>query len=73
VAPIREPQRELTFLLAGPERRLLRTLAARLPQALHSDHLTGLGVLGALGAGAAYALSRSGAAWLWAASACLVV
>jgi archaetidylinositol phosphate synthase len=73
VAPIREAQRELTFLLAGPERRLLRALAARLPRALHSDHLTALGVLGALGAGTAYTLSRSGAAWLWVASACLVV
>lgn len=66
-------QRELTFLLADPERRLLRAVAARLPAAVTPDHLTALGVLGALGVGAAYALSRASAAWLWAASACLVV
>jgi archaetidylinositol phosphate synthase len=70
---MREAQRELTFLLAGPERRVLRALAARLPHALHSDHLTALGVLGALGAATAYALSRSSPGWLWVASACLVV
>src|SRR5438128_6744620 len=65
--------RELTFLLAEPERRLLRAIAARLPSALRSDHLTVLGVLGATGAGAAYALSTFSAVWLWAASAMLVV
>src|SRR5205823_7621319 len=56
-----------------PERRLLRAVAARLPAVVTPDHLTALGVLGALGVGAAYALSRSSAAWLWAASACFVV
>ena len=66
-------QRELTFLLAEPERRLLRALAARLPLRIRSNHLTVLGVLGAAGAGTAYALSAYGAAWLWAASALLVV
>jgi archaetidylinositol phosphate synthase len=65
--------RELTFFLAEPERRLLRAIAARLPGALHSDHLTVLGVLGATGAGVAYALSVLSPAWLWAASALLVV
>jgi len=65
--------RELTFFLAEPERRLLRALAARLPAAVNSDHLTALGVLGALGAGAAYALSRVSPVWLWVASAMLVV
>ena len=66
-------KRELTFLLADPERRLLRAVAARLPAVVTPDHLTALGVLGALGVGAAYALSRGSAAWLWAASACFVV
>ena len=66
-------KRELTFLLADPERRLLRAVAARLPAVVSPDHLTALGVLGALGVGAAYALSRVGAGWLWAGSACLVV
>ena len=66
-------KRELTFLLADPERRLLRAVAARLPAVVTPDHLTALGVLGALGVGAGYALSRNSAAWLWAASACFVV
>ena len=66
-------QRELTFLLADPERRLLRAIAARLPQGVTSDHLTVLGMFGALGVAAAYALSRLSPAWLWAASACLAV
>jgi len=66
-------KRELTCWLADPERRLLRAVATRLPAAVHSDHLTALGILGAVGVGAAYALSRCNAAWLWVASACLVV
>ena len=41
-------KRELTFLLANPERRLLRAVAARLPAVVTPDHLTALGVLGAL-------------------------
>jgi phosphatidylglycerophosphate synthase len=68
-----DARRELTFLLAEPERRLLRAIAVRLPWWVTSDHLTGLGVLGALGTGAAYALSGRSAAWLWVASALLVV
>jgi len=66
-------KRELTCWLADPERRLLRAVATRLPAAVHSDHLTALGILGAVGVGAAYALSRCNAEWLWVASACLVV
>ena len=66
-------RRELTFLLAEPERRLLRGIATRLPRWVTSDGLTALGVVGALGTGAAYALSTLSVAWLWAASAMLVV
>ena len=66
-------RRELTFLLAAPERRLLQAIAARLPQWVTSDGLTILGMVGALGTGAAYALSTLSPAWLWAASALLVV
>ena len=63
----------MTFLLAAPERRLLQAIAARLPRWVTSDALTILGMVGALGTGAAYALSTLGPAWLWAASALLVV
>ncbi len=66
-------RRELTFLLAEPERRLLRAIAARLPGWVTSDGLTALGMAGAVGAGVAYALATLSAAWLWAASALLVV
>src|SRR2546422_5072970 len=56
VAPV-DARRELTFLLAEPERRLLRAIAVRLPAWVTSDLLTLTGVVGALGAGVAYALS----------------
>lgn len=66
-------KRELTFLLAKPERWLLRAIAAKLPYSIRSNHLTALGVVGAVGAGVAYALSAHQPAWLWAASLMLVV
>ena len=65
--------RELTFLLAAPERRLLRAIAVRIPRRYRPNHLTAWGVVGATGAGVAYALSSHSAAWLWAASAMLVL
>jgi archaetidylinositol phosphate synthase len=68
-----DARRDLTFFLADPERRLLRAIAARLPLWVTSDHLTLLGVFGAVGAGVAYALSNLSAVWLAAASAALVV
>ena len=69
---MRDPDRELTFLLAGPERRLLRALARRVPAAFTSDHFTALGVLAATVAGLAYALSAQHPGWLWVATAALV-
>jgi archaetidylinositol phosphate synthase len=65
--------RQMQFLLAGAERRVLRAVAARLPARVMPDHLTLLGVVAALGIAAAYALSNDSGAWLWAASALLVV
>src|ERR671910_915439 len=61
------------FLLAEPEARVLEWIAARLPTRVMPDHLTALGVLAALGIAAAYVLSNGDSAWLWAASALLVV
>lgn len=63
-----DARRELTFLLAEPERRLLTRIARALPARVTSDTLTAIGVAGAAGAGAAYALSSLQDAWLWAAS-----
>ncbi len=65
--------REMTFLLADPERKLLRALASRVPRGLRSNHFTALGIVGALGAGTAYALSTFHPAWLWVASVMLAV
>jgi phosphatidylglycerophosphate synthase len=61
-------KRELKFWLAEPERRLLIAIAHRLPGKVTSNHLTILGVIGAAGAGIAYALSGRGPAWLLVAS-----
>ena len=66
-------KREMEFLLAGPERRILHSLAARVPRTIRSNHLTALGMIGAVGAGAAYALSHFSPNWLWAASLLLVI
>jgi archaetidylinositol phosphate synthase len=68
-----EAQREPSFLLAKPEKRFLRWLAARLPRWVLPDDLTALGVLAALGIAGAYELSNQSLDWLWAASALLVV
>jgi phosphatidylglycerophosphate synthase len=68
-----EATREPSFLLAGPEKRVLRAIARRLPHWVLPDDLTALGVLASIGIAAAYALSGSGSGWLWAASALLVV
>lgn len=68
-----DARRELTFLLAEPERRLLTRIARALPARVTSDTLTAIGVAGAAGAGAAYALSSLQAAWLWAASLMLAI
>ena len=40
--------RELGFLLAEPEKRLLTALAAHVPRTIRSNHLTVLGTLGAI-------------------------
>jgi phosphatidylglycerophosphate synthase len=66
-------KREMTFLLARPERQLLERLARHVPRRLRSNHFTALGTLGALGTGLAYALTRYNPAWLWVASLMLAV
>ena len=68
-----EASREPNFLLAKPERRLLRWIASRLPRWILPDDLTALGVLSAFAIGAAYQLSNESLDWLWVASLLLVV
>jgi len=65
--------REKTFLLARHEARVLDRLARRVPSRVTPDHMTLLGVIAAFGIAAAYLLSNEDPAWLWAASALLVV
>ena len=65
--------RQIQTFLGDPERRILRSVAARLPAAVKPDHLTLLGVLASVGIAVAYALSNESSLWLWAASALLVV
>ena len=60
--------REMTFLLARPEQRLLRAIATRLPGFVRPDHLTVL----ALGAAVAFAVAAA-TGHFWAAAALLVV
>ncbi|HWO49933.1 MAG TPA: CDP-alcohol phosphatidyltransferase family protein [Solirubrobacterales bacterium] len=66
-------EREESFLLAVPEKRLLRWLAGRLPRWILPDDMTAIGVVAALAVAVAYQLSNDGNGWLWAASALLVV
>ena len=66
-------KREMSFLLARPERRLLVWMAPRLPARWTPDLLTAVGVLGALIVGLGYALAKFHPAWLWLASGGLVV
>jgi len=66
-------KREMSFLLARPERRLLLWIAPRLPAGWTPDLLTAIGVLGALIVGLGYALAKFHPAWLWLASGGLVV
>jgi phosphatidylglycerophosphate synthase len=65
--------REPNFLLARAEKRALRAIAARLPRWVLPDDLTALGVFSAVAIFVAYALSNESSAWLWVASALLVV
>ena len=71
--PAAESPRRKQFLLARAEARALEWIASRLPARVMPDHMTALGVLAAVGIAAAYLLSNMHPAWLWAASALLVV
>ena len=68
-----EATREPSFLLAVPEKRLLRWIASRLPRWILPDDLTVLGVVAAFGVAVAYQLANDSLDWLWVASALLVV
>src|SRR5438309_7413374 len=54
----RDAAREQTSILAPLERAALRGLARRMPAWVNSDHLSVLGLLGMIAAGAGYAASK---------------
>jgi len=58
---------------AGPERKALLWLAARMPPSVNSDHLTLLGCLGMFLAGCSYVLARWNRWGLLLATLCLVL
>jgi phosphatidylglycerophosphate synthase len=60
-------------LLRPLERRALAWAVVRLPAWILPDHLTALGLLGALTAGAGFVLARWSLQWLWLANLGLVV
>src|SRR5437879_7012874 len=55
----RDAAREQTSILASLERAALRGLARRMPAWVNSDHLSVLGLLSMIGAGACYAASKN--------------
>ena len=57
-------KRSHTSFLAAAEKRALIAMAQKLPLWVNSDHLTGLGFIALLAAGASYALVRAHAAGL---------
>jgi archaetidylinositol phosphate synthase len=65
--------REPNFLLARHEKRVLTAIARRLPRWILPDDLTALGVAAAIGICIAYQATNADRAWLWVASALLVV
>jgi phosphatidylglycerophosphate synthase len=68
-----DAQREPNFLLARHEKRVLTAIARRLPRWILPDDLTALGVAAAIGICIAYQATNASRAWLWVASALLVV
>ena len=59
--------------VAVTEKRALLWLAARTPEAVNSDHLTALGLIAQIGAGACYALASRNRLWLLGVVACLAL
>lgn len=69
----RDAERAQLSFLAPLEKRVLVAIAQRLPAWVNSDHLTVLGFLALIAAGACYAAAPYGSYWLHAVNLCLVV
>jgi phosphatidylglycerophosphate synthase len=72
-APKADAERQARFLVARFEQWALPRIAARLPRWVLPDHLTALGVVAATWIAFCYMRSNANRAWLWGASAGLVV
>lgn len=57
-----------TSILSGMEKKVLVWIAKRLPKLMNSDHLTGIGLIGAFIAGGGYVLSNLEKEFLWLSS-----
>jgi len=67
----RDAEREQTSILAPAERAVLRWFACHMPARVNSDHLSLLGLLGMLGAGAFYVASKQNPLMLHAVNVCI--
>jgi phosphatidylglycerophosphate synthase len=72
-AAFADATRVLTSVLAPLEKRVLVTMARRMPARINSDHLTGLALVAMLGAGASYWLASVTPIGLFLAVACLAL
>jgi archaetidylinositol phosphate synthase len=68
-----EHARTQQHILQGFERAVLPRLAAALPKWVKPDHLTALGLAASTGIAIAYLMTNRDPAWLWLASALLLV
>jgi len=69
-----KPHKRVNDILLGPlERPALQWLAAKMPEWVTPDVLTGIGILGSILIFASYCLSNLGAGFLWLASLGLVI
>jgi archaetidylinositol phosphate synthase len=66
-------RRELTALTSGVEKRVLVWMAERMPAAVNADHLTLLGLVSMVGAGAAYAAVKIDLRFLHLVNVCLLL
>ena len=66
-------RRELTALTSGVEKRILVWMAERMPAAVNADHLTLLGLLAMIGAGASYASVQLDLRFLHLVNLCLLL
>ncbi len=71
--PFKDASRIIVSVLAPAEKRTLRFLAARMPAAINSDHLTALALVAMLGAGLSYWYSRYSPAGLVLVAVCLAL